>query len=369
MKKIWREGKYILPIIVLPSIVLISFYGRGAWTFFAGIFAFVFIPFIELFFTGTTENLTEEEEKNERAKRYYDILLYITVPMQFVLLSIYLWQITHVSLAWYELVGMTWSAMLLCGVIGINVGHELGHRSKQYEQVMAKALLMSSLYMHFFIEHNRGHHKNVASPLDPATSKLNEPLYSFYFRSVCGGWWNAWHLEENRLRKQNLSFWNPLYNEMLRFQIIQIALCVGIFMAFGWIGLLGFLAAATGGFLLLETVNYIEHYGMLRTEVSPGRYERVRPQHSWNSNHELGRILLFELTRHSDHHYNAGRKYQILRHFENAPQMPTGYPGMMLVSLVPPLWYKVMNQRAIHHLESLKLLQAETNVMQKQVPA
>lgn len=359
MKKLWREGKYVLPIIVLPLIVLISFYGRGFWTFFAGIFAFGFIPVMDLIFEGNTDNLSEEEEKAERSKRFYDYLLYITVPMQFILLGIYLYRISHVDLQWYEYIGMTWAALLLCGVIGINIGHELGHRTKKYEQFMAKSLLLTSLYMHFYIEHNRGHHKNVASPLDPATSRMNEPLYLFYFRSVFGGWMSAWRLEKRRLEKQNLSFWNPVHNEMLRFQLIQLVLCIGIFLAFGWIGLLGFLASATGGFLLLETVNYIEHYGMLRHEISPGRYERVRPQHSWNSNHELGRIFLFELTRHSDHHYNAGRKYQLLRHFDNAPQMPTGYPGMMIISLLPPLWFKVMNRRVKQHLALLDITKEE----------
>ena len=136
-----------------------------------------------------------------------------------------------------------------------------------------------------------------------------------------------------------------LHNEMLRFHIIQIGLVVMVGVIFGWVGLLGFLGAAFLGYLLLETVNYIEHYGLMRKEKSPGRYERVQPWHSWNSNHQLGRIMLYELTRHSDHHYLASRKYQILRHFDDSPQLPTGYPGMMTLSLVPPLWYMVMNPR------------------------
>lgn len=343
MYKIWKETKYILPIIILPLVALISFYGLSYWSFFTGLFAFGLIPALEFFLKGNTINLSEEEEKVVRKQFYYDFLLYLIVPIQYGLLFIYLWRVSHVDLTWYEFIGLTWAMSIACGVLGINVGHELGHRTKKFEQFLSKSLLLTSLYMHFYIEHNRGHHKNIATNLDPATSRLNEPVYTFFFRSVKDSWLDAWKLEAHRLTKTKQNFWNPIHNEMLRYQLIQIAFCVLIFVAFGWIGLLGFVLAATGGFLLLETVNYIEHYGLQRKEISPGRFEKVKPHHSWNSNHELGRILLFELTRHSDHHYNAGRKYQILRHFDKAPQMPTGYPGMMLIAMFPPLWFKIMN--------------------------
>jgi alkane 1-monooxygenase len=337
-----RELKYFIPIFILPGILFISLYVGGYWSFFAGIFAFGLLPFLELFLSGSTENLTEEEEVSARKKRIYDYLVYSLVPVQFIALGYFLWKIANVPMQWYEVAGTIWAMSIGCGVIGINVAHELGHRGKKYEQNMSKALLMTSLYMHFYIEHNRGHHKNIATRFDPATSRLNEPLYLFFYRSVKDSWLSAWELEAHRLKKNNLSFWS-FQNEMLRFQIIQIAFCALIGIVFGWQALLAFFAAAVLGFLLLETVNYIEHYGLERKEISPGRFEKVKPHHSWNSNHDLGRLLLFELTRHSDHHYNSGRKYQILRHFDNAPQMPTGYPGMMICSFFPPLWFKVMN--------------------------
>ncbi len=242
---------------------------------------------------------------------------------------------------------------LACGALGINVAHELGHRTKKYEQVMAKTLLLSSLYMHFFIEHNRGHHKNVSTPIDPATSRLNETFYSFWVKSVFGGWMSAWHLESHRLKKMKQNFWNPIHNEMLRFQIIQIAFVAAIYLVFGWVGTLGFIASSIIGFSLLEIVNYIEHYGLMRKQLPNGSYEKVKPHHSWNSGHELGRIFLFELTRHSDHHFNPSRKYQILRHFEDAPQMPTGYLAMIPLALVPPLWFKIMNPLVEKHNSSL----------------
>lgn len=354
----WRSLKYTLPAIILPIIVAIPIWFGGVWSFFAVIFAFGFIPFVELFVSGSKDNLTKEQEQEERKNRYYDYLLYSLVPIQFMLIAFYGWRISQLNLEWYEYLGMTISLGVSCGVVGINLGHELGHRAKKYEQQLAKALLLSSMYMHFFIEHNRGHHKHIATPLDPATARLNEPIYTFYIRSIRDSWKSAWELERGRLAKAGKPFFS-WENEMVRFQVFQIGFLVLLFGLFSVVGAggvlsglavtLGFLGSATVGFLLLETVNYIEHYGLLRKEVSPGRYEKVKPHHSWNSNHTLGRLLLFELTRHSDHHYNAGRKYQILRHFDDAPQMPTGYPGMMITALIPPLWFKIMNRQVELH--------------------
>lgn len=207
---------------------------------------------------------------------------------------------------------------------------------------MSKLLLLTTLYMHFFIEHNRGHHKHVSTDEDPASSRYGEMVYSFYFRTIWGSWLSAWRLERKRLEQKKRVFWS-FQNEMLVFQLIQGTLILLIFFTFGLTALVYFLAAALMGILLLETVNYIEHYGLRRQKIGE-RYERTRPIHSWNSNHPLGRILLLELTRHSDHHYMASRKYQVLRHFDESPQMPTGYPGMMLLALVPPVWFFVMHR-------------------------
>jgi alkane 1-monooxygenase len=233
---------------------------------------------------------------------------------------------------------------LLCGTFGVNVGHELGHRIKPFEQTLAKISLLSSLYMHFIIEHNKGHHKYVATPEDPSSARLGEPLYLFFFRTIVLSYFSAWKITLNELEKKHKSFFS-LSNEMLLFQCTQILFVLLIMFLFGWVITVYFLAAALIGILLLETVNYIEHYGLQRKEIADGRYERATPQHSWNSNHVIGRLMLFELSRHSDHHYLASKKYQVLCHHDDAPQMPTGYPGMMMLSLVPPLWFRVMNPR------------------------
>jgi alkane 1-monooxygenase len=197
--------------------------------------------------------------------------------------------------------------------------------------------------MHFFIEHNRGHHKNVSTDEDPASSRYGEVLYTFFFRTITGSWLSAWKLERVRLERKKQSIWS-WQNEMLRFQVIQGALILAIAVFFGVETMAWFMGAALIGILLLETVNYIEHYG-LRRKRKGASYERVLPVHSWNSNHPLGRLILLELTRHSDHHYMASRKYQVLRHFDESPQMPTGYPGMMVLSFFPPLWFRVMHKR------------------------
>jgi alkane 1-monooxygenase len=354
--KVWRKYKYFLPLIIIPGLMYISFNFLGYWSFFAFVFVYGFIPVVEFIFTGTTENFSDEEEAKEKSDRYYDYLVYAMVPLQYIILAYYLYTVYTQPLAWYELLGITLGMGLACGALGINVAHELGHRSKKYEQTMAKMLLLSTLYMHFFIEHNRGHHKNVSTPLDPATSRLNESFYRFLPRTVIGSWIDAWKLEEHRLRKLNLNIWNPINNEMLRFQIIQVLFVLSIYFFLGLKCMLAFIAAATIGFVLLEIVNYIEHYGLQRKMLPNGAYEKVKPHHSWNSEHELGRILLFELTRHSDHHYNASRKYQILRHFDNAPQMPSGYLAMIPLALIPPLWFRIMNPRVIAHNESIEKL-------------
>jgi alkane 1-monooxygenase len=233
---------------------------------------------------------------------------------------------------------------LLCGIFGINVAHELGHRVDRFEQTLAKALLLTSLYMHFFTEHNKGHHKRVATPEDPSSARFGEPVYTFYFRTIVMSYVSAWHIANEECRKKRGTAFS-VHNEMIRFQFLQIAFVALIGWHFGTSAVLAFLGAAFMGMLMLETVNYIEHYGLQRKLGASGQYERAMPHHSWNSDHVVGRLMLFELSRHSDHHYLASRKYQVLRHHDNAPQMPTGYPGMMLLALVPPLWFSIMHKK------------------------
>ena len=338
-----RAFKYLSPLIIY-ILAGISFTGAGWLTWIPILYAWILMPTLELFIRPDNKNLDAAEAELAKKDRAYDYMLYIIVPLQFAALCLYLSSMKTPGLLWWEVAGRTWSMGLLCGTFGINVAHELGHRSNKFEHILAKALLLTSLYMHFYIEHNKGHHKNVATPQDPSSARYNEPVYTFYFRTVIFSYLSAWKIANNEMKKQSLPVlhWR---NEMLQAQVIQLLFVAAIVLMFGWLVTFYFLNAALIGFLMLETVNYIEHYGLQRKQHADGNYERAMPHHSWNSNHILGRLMLFELSRHSDHHYLASRKYQVLQHHEDAPQLPTGYPGSMLLSLVPPLWFYVMNKK------------------------
>jgi len=338
-----RALKYLIPFLFLVGAIL-SFNSTGLVVWLPLIAAWLFIPLLELIIPSDPRNMSASEEELARKNRTYDFLLYMVVIFQYIALYAFLRSMKEDTLTWYDAAGRIGVMGLLCGVFGINVGHELGHRVNQFEQSLAKALLLTSLYMHFFTEHNKGHHKRVATPEDPSSARLGEPVYLFYFRTILFSYSSAWHIANEETRKKGKPAFS-LYNEMVQFTGIQLAFLALVYFVFGGMVTLYFLGAALIGILLLETVNYIEHYGLQRKLVGDGKYERALPTHSWNSDHVIGRLMLFELSRHSDHHYLASRKYQVLRHHEEAPQMPTGYPGMMILALFPPAWFYVMNRR------------------------
>ncbi|MEZ4830235.1 MAG: alkane 1-monooxygenase [Bacteroidia bacterium] len=338
-----KDAKYLLAYLV-PGLVFLSIWLRGVWSFLAIIVLFGVVPLLEHFFRGSEENLSQSEENAKKHSLWFDILLYLNVPVQYGILIYFLTIVRTESLTAWEMTGMILSMGISCGTLGINVAHELGHRASKGEQFLAQMLLLTSLYMHFFIEHNRGHHKYVATLRDPATARKGEPLYAFWIRSIRDGYLSAWKIEYERLKKADLPVFSTA-NQMLMFQLFQLQFLVAIALIWGLPSMLAFMAAALVGVIELETVNYLEHYGLLRKETRPGYFEKVQPWHSWNTNRTLGRILLYELTRHSDHHYRASRKYQILRHFGDSPQLPQGYPGMMILATVPPLWFRVMDKK------------------------
>lgn len=338
-----RAFKYLSPLLIYVG-ALQAFTLHGINCFIPLIYSWIIIPLLELLIPPQPSNLSEAEEIMAKDDPLYDIILYLIVLLLFPMIWLFLRSMQDPSLLFWERAGRIGSMGMLCGTFGINVGHELGHRHKLSERWLARFSLMTSLYMHFYIEHNRGHHKRVATPEDPSSARLNEPVYRFWLRSGIFSYVSAWHIANQEMRKKGQSIFS-LRNEMIQSHIIQLLFIAAIYYFFGPQILGYYLVAAVFGMLLLETVNYIEHYGLTRKKKPGGGYERAMPQHSWNSDHVLGRIMLFELSRHSDHHYLASRKYQVLRHHDDAPQMPTGYPGMMLLSLIPPLWFKVMNPR------------------------
>jgi alkane 1-monooxygenase len=351
--EIMKPKHYLFAL--LPAIsVWYSFMANDYKSWTAVVFVFGFIPLLEWLVGPSNHNdsTSPEKENNmsdsavnspEKNSPLYEWILYLMVPIQWGTLLYFLYLMKDSNWDGVAL-GKVMAMGILCGSYGINVAHELGHRSNKFEQFLAKSLLLTSLYMHFFIEHNRGHHKHVGSHEDPSTARFNEPVQWFWVRSMVQTWFSAWNLEFERLKRAGKGKFH-LSNQMLQFQLIQLfaVLLLGFFG--GWSIMLFWVLAAFIGAVLLETINYIEHYGLMRKKLGNGYLELVDLHHSWNSNHPVGRLLLFELSRHSDHHYKTNKKYQHLVSHQVAPQMPTGYPGMMVLSLIFPLWFKIMNPK------------------------
>lgn len=301
------------------------------------------VPLFELFFKADRKNFTKEEEEKEKENFMYSGILYLMIPVQLFYLG-YFFTVIGIDLSITNLIGKITAMGLMCGVIGINVGHELGHRNNRFDEFLGEVLLLTSLNTHFLPYHNAGHHFNVATPKDAATARKNEILYTFWIRSHFTSYYQAWEAEYKRLTSKGRS-WLHIQNRMIIYTLCNLLLLGSIFYFLGAFALLCFLGTAIFGIILLETVNYIEHYGLLRKKNEHGRYEKVKRIHSWNSDHMIGKMMLFNLSRHSDHHYNGSKHYQLLKSLPESPQMPTGYPGMMLLSLFPPLWFRFMNKK------------------------
>ena len=335
--------KYLLAYSI-PFFGVLGIYFGGIWSYAALLFAFIVLPILELVLPIDEKNYTEIEVAKRLKNILYDVLLYLNVPIVYGSILFALYKVTHVNLTIFEIIGITISLGIILGANGINVAHELGHRANLMERVLGKILLIPSHYTHFFIEHNHGHHLHVSTPEDPSTAKYNQNLYHFWYQTVTGTYSKAWQIQKKLNQVENRS-WFSIKSDMFWFTIIQFSYLVLIYYFFGKTGFIVALFAGIVGFLLLETINYIEHYGLKRSQLASGRFERVSEKHSWNSNHILGRIILYELTRHSDHHFKSQKKYQILEYYDISPQMPYGYPTSMVLSFFPPLWFAVMNKR------------------------
>jgi len=345
-----KDLKYLIAYAI-PIAVVIGLHFKGIWSFFTPVFAFIIIPIIETILPENEQNLDTEEVEKKKNKLLFDVLLYLNLPIIYGLIIWSLWSLTIFDYELYEIFGLTFSVGIALGSNGINVAHELGHRKTFWERTLGKILLLPALYMHFYIEHNFGHHLHAATKEDPASAKYNQSVYSFWVTSIIGQYISAWKIQWNLLINHNKSFVS-FKNDMLWYAVFQITYLILVYLFFGIIGMYVALFIAFSGILLLESINYIEHYGLKRNKMNSGRYERVNEIHSWNSNHVLGRMMLYELTRHSDHHHRAHKKYQLLEYHEKSPQMPYGYPTSMVLSLIPPLWFSIMNKRIPMEMKS-----------------
>ncbi len=341
----------ILPLFPILGIAL--YFQSGSQWMLAVPLAVIYLvlPFMDWALGSDNNNPPEEIVPQLEEDRYYRILTMLTVPLHFVVLIVVAWFVGTQDLSIWSVLLMALTAGTFSG-LGVNTAHELGHKKPVIERTFAKFAQAVPAYGHFCIEHNRGHHIDVATSEDPASSRMGESIYKFVLREIPGAFRRGWAAETERLKRLGKGPW-CLQNDVLQSYAITVVLQGGLILAFGWI-MIPFLAIHNfWAWYQLTSANYIEHYGLLRDKRENGRYERTQPHHSWNANYIFSNITLFHLERHSDHHANPTRRYQSLRNFDDIPELPSGYFGMYLVAYVPWLWYRLMDKRvlALPHIQ------------------
>jgi alkane 1-monooxygenase len=361
---LWLMGLIVptLLLVILPIVWAMNQFGWRAASqalFWIGpILLYILLPALDLRFGSDGQNPPDEVMEWLENDKYYRYCTYAFIPFQYlsVVLGAYLFTASDLSwlgydgpLSWPAKIGLALSVGALGGV-GINTAHEMGHKKDSLERWLSKLTLAQTCYGHFYIEHNRGHHVRVATPEDPASARFGETFWEFLPRSVFGSLRSAWRLETQRLRRLNRSPWHPS-NDVLNAWLMSVMLW-GVLIAMFGPALIPFvIIQAVYGFSLLESVNYLEHYGLLRQKTANGRYERCTPVHSWNSDHLVTNVFLYHLQRHSDHHANPTRRYQTLRSMDGAPNLPSGYASLIGLTYFPPLWRKVMDHRVLAHYD------------------
>jgi len=350
----WTDGKryaWLLGIIVPLGPLWSGIYWyltgfEGFW-FLGPVLLFVIFPLLDIAIGTDSVNPPDSVLKFLEEDRYYRWCTYLFIPIQYAGLVFACWMWSSGEIGPVGSVGLAMT-MGAVGGIAINTAHELGHKRANSEKWLSRIALAQTGYGHFFIEHNRGHHVKVATPEDPASSRLGESFWAFLPRTVIGSLHSAWEIETTRLDRLGERRIGR-HNDILTAWAMTVGLFAVLTISFGLVVLPYLVAQAAIGFSLLEVVNYLEHYGLLRQKREDGRYERCLPEHSWNSNNVASNVLLYHLQRHSDHHANPTRRYQALRHVNEAPQLPTGYAGMIVLAWFPPLWRRVMDPRLLDH--------------------
>ena len=353
----WTDGKRIfwllsplLPALGLAFLIFAYMTSAGLLFWALPIFFYGLIPIMDLLIGVDRTNPPESAVPHLEQDHYYRAIVYTYIPTQFAVTIFGAWVVANQPLAWYEMFGLIISMGIVNGV-GINTAHELGHKKESLERWLAKLTLAPVAYGHFFVEHNKGHHRRVATPEDPASSRMGETFYRFLPRTMIGSVVSAWEIEKDRLERKGQSVWSR-DNENLQAWAMTVALFGGLTVWLGWVVLPVLLVQAFVGAALLEVVNYIEHYGLKRQlNEKTGRYERCTPAHSWNSNNVVTNLFLYQLQRHADHHANPTRRYQSLRHFDESPQLPSGYASMIVLAYFPPLWFHQIDPLVAKHYD------------------
>ena len=346
-KRWWWLLSPAIPLVFTGS--MLAAVGTGVWwcMLLAPLIIHVWLPLLDRVFGEDFSNPPESAVAQLDGDVFYRVLVWAYVPVQVMGTVLGAWMAVSQPLPWMGYVALVFTVGAINGV-GIGTAHELGHKKESLDRWLSKIALAPSVYGHFFVEHNRGHHKRVATPEDPASARLGESFWAFLPRSVAGSWQSAWALEQERLNKQGMNVWHP-QNHNLQAWGMTLLLFGALVAWLGWVVLPFLLLQAVYAASMLEVVNYVEHYGLMRQKDASGRYVRCEPEHSWNSNHLVGNLLLYQLQRHSDHHAHPSRRYQALRHFETAPQLPAGYATMITVAYWPRLWFAWMDPRVMAH--------------------
>ena len=328
-------GVYFSPVLALISLNLS---GIGAFT--AIIFLYIIVPIAEQLIPQDKSNFSKKEKELAKYDKFYDWVLYLLVPLHLYVIFIFLNKVSASNVPIIDLIAYTMTMGTILGVNGINGGHELGHKTNEpFKLFCAHVLLATSLQNHFMTYHNSGHHRDVATPNDLTTARKGQNFYHFAIRSQIGGYFKTWRLEAEKLHKQGRKSW---LNPMIIHTIIPWTFQAIILYFFGWPTAVMYLMASIFGISILESQNYFSHYGLERKQKEDGSYERVKAIHSWNSDHLIGRILLFELSRHSDHHFMGAKPYQILESKDDSPVLPFGYPAMLILGYFPFIFKPIM---------------------------
>lgn len=349
----WQDKRWLwwlspaIPLAFTASLLAFVWTGQWGCMLLAPLVIHVLLPLLDRVFGEDFSNPPESAVAQLEQDVYYRALVWAYLPFQWSGTVLGAGIATTQPLSWLGYAALVLTVGAING-IGIGTAHELGHKKEALDRWLSKIALAPSAYGHFFVEHNRGHHQRVATPEDPASARMGESFWAFLPRSVWGSLQSAWALEQARLNAQGHRVWH-LQNHNLQAWGLTLLLLGALVGWLGWMALPFFLLQAVYASSMLEVVNYVEHYGLLRQRDASGRYVRCAPEHSWNSNHLVGNLLLYQLQRHSDHHAHPRRRYQALRHFATAPQLPAGYATMITVAYLPPLWFAWMDPRVMAH--------------------
>ncbi|QBF33817.1 alkane 1-monooxygenase [Thalassococcus sp. S3] len=341
----WQRAAPFWISLTLPPLALISA-SYGGWTL-------LLLPLYTWYAFGMLDAVLGLELENadlsatEDDLTLYKAITMLWAPVQFLTIFGLIWYASSAPhLSGWEKVGLFFGVGVISGTVGINYSHELMHQKNKVERWMADVLLAMVLYSHFRSEHLLVHHRYVGTPRDPVTARYNEGFHRFYPRVLRQSFVSAFKAEKAMLARKNRP-WHDRSNPFLRYWALQGGMLLLAFLLGGWVGVGLFLMQAGVAIWQLELVNYVEHYGLTRKHLGDGKYEHVKPQHSWNSAQKASNWLLINLQRHSDHHFKPDRRFPLLQnHTEaDAPQLPYGYPVMTVAAMIPPLWRRVMNPR------------------------